>query len=161
VDVLETDERQARRAAKLLRLTFYPLAALLIAVLLLGRGDDAVGKAVSTKLGATTQGREFRLGVDAEGRPSRFSTQITALCPNDTTIGMPWDPDSQDGIPFRRERDRLHVAESGDGWKLSLDGTAGAGGGLRGTLSLVVHITPKRGAPYDCTSPHVRFFAGA
>ena len=161
MDVLETDERQAHRAAKLLRLAFYPLAALLIAVLLLGRGDDAAGKAVSTKLGATTQGREFKLGLDAKGRPAAFATEIIALCPNHTTVGMPGDPDAQDGVAVERDGDRLRVKESGDGWALTLDGTVREGGALRGTLSLVVHIRPKRGASYDCTSPHVRFFAGA
>jgi hypothetical protein len=161
VDVLETDERQARRAAKLLRLVFYPLAALLLAVLLLGRGDDAAGKPVTTKRGVTTQGREFTLGVDSHGRPSAFSTKLLAICPNGSMIGMTWDPSVADGVPFTRDGDSLRVQESGDGWKLSLDGTVAKDGSTRGHVSLIVHITPKSKPAFDCTSPHVRFFAGA
>jgi hypothetical protein len=133
----------------------------LAAVLLLGRGDDRPGKPVTTKRGVTTQGREFKLGVDSHGRPSAFATQIVSLCPNGNMIGMPWDPSASDGVPFRRDGDKLHVEETGDGWKLALDGTVAKDGSTRGDVSLIVHITPKSKPAYDCRSPHVRFFAGA
>jgi hypothetical protein len=144
-----------------LRLSILPLVAVLALVLFLGHGDDAAGKPVTTKRGVTTQGREFKLGVDSHGRPSAFSTQIVALCANGNTIGMPWDPSVAGGVPFARDGDELHVEETGDGWKLSLDGTVAQDGSTRGTVSLVVHITPKSKPAYDCRSPHVRFFAGA
>ena len=150
----------APRAARLLRFALYPLAALLVAALLLGR-DEAAGKPVTTKFGTTTQGREFRLGLDKKGRPAKFSTWIIASCPTGRTIGMPWDPADGDPVRFKRDGDRLHVQESGDGWKLQLDGTMDDRGGIRGTVSLVVHVTPKTKPAYDCTSPHVRVFAGA
>jgi hypothetical protein len=161
-EALEHDyARQARRMQNALRLSILPLAAVLALVLLLGRGDDAAGKPVTTKRGVTTQGREFKLGVDSKGRPSAFSTQIVALCPNGNMVGMPWDPSAADGIPFDRKGDKLHVHESGDGWKLALDGTVAKDGSTRGTVSLAVHITPKSKPAFDCKSPHVRFFAGS
>jgi hypothetical protein len=160
-DRTEEYARQARRMQTAMRLAIVPLVAVLAAILFLGRGDDAVGKPVTTKLGVTTQGRQFKLGLDSKGHPSAFATQLVALCPNGNMIGMPWDPAAVDGVRFARDGDRLHVQETGDGWKLSLDGTAAEGGSMRGSLSLVVHIAPKSKPAYDCTSPHVRFSAGA
>lgn len=153
--------RQARRMQTALRLAILPLVLILALVLFAERGDGAPGKPVTTKRGVTTQGRAFTLGVDSHGRPAAFSTQLVALCPNGNIITMPWDPSAADGVPFERDGDKLHVAESGQGWKLSLDGTVAKGGSTRGTVSLVVHITPKSKPAYDCTSPHVRFFAGS
>ena len=153
--------RQARRMQNALRLAIFPLVLVLVAVLLLDRGGDEPGKPVTTKRGVTTQGREFKLGVDSHGRPAAFSTQLVALCPNGNMIGMPWDPAAAEGVPFERHGDKLHVGETGDGWKLALDGTVAKDGSTRGTASLIVHITPKSKPAYDCTSPHVRFFAGS
>src|SRR5215208_2147198 len=65
------------RGLRIARLALLPLVVVLAAVLLLGRGD-AAGKTVTTKLGVTTQGREFRLGLDSDGRVSRFSTALSA-----------------------------------------------------------------------------------
>jgi hypothetical protein len=156
----EATTSQLPRGLRLARLSIVPLAAILVAVLLLGRGE-AVGKPVASKLGTTTQGREFRLGLDAKGLAAAFSTEIAAVCPNRNVISMPWDPTDGEDTRFHRHGDELRVQESGDGWKLALDGRSTGGGGIRGTLSLTVHITPEKGAPYDCASPHVRFFAGA
>ena len=153
------DARRARRVARIVRLAFYPLAALLAAVLLLGR-DEAAGKPVTTKYGATTQGRAFELGLDADGRPGAFSTEVSASCPDGTQIAMPWDPSDGDPVPFERDGDRLRVAERGDGWELALDARVGERGGLRGTVSLVVHVKPERRAAFECRSPGVRFSAG-
>jgi hypothetical protein len=153
--------RQARRIQLAMRLSILPLAAVLAAVLFLGHGDDAVGKPVSTKLGVTTQGRQFKLGLDSNGRPAAFSTQLVALCANGNMISMPWDPAAADGVKFARNGDKLHVQETGDGWKLALDGTVAEDGSMRGNVSLLVHITPKSKPAYDCTSPHVRFTAGS
>src|SRR4051794_11640946 len=143
-----------------LRLSILPLAAVLALVLFLGRGDDAAGKPVTTKRGVTTQGREFKLGVDSHGRPSAFSTQLLAICPDGSMISMTWDPSVAGGVPFTRDGDNLRVKESGDGWKLSLDGTVAKDRSTRGNVSLIVHVTPKTKPAYDCRSPHVRFFAG-
>jgi hypothetical protein len=160
LDQQEIYARQARRMQTALRLTIVPLVAVLALVLFLGRGGDAAGKPVTTKHGVTTQGREFKLGVDAHGRPSAFSTQLVALCPNGNQIGMPWDPSVAEGVRFQRDGDKLHVQESGQGWKLALDGTVAEDGSTRGNVSLVVHVTPKTKPAFDCSSPHVRFFAG-
>jgi hypothetical protein len=160
VESLDLQQRRARRAARIVRFAFYPLVVALAAVLLLGR-DHAAGKPVTTKLGATTQGREFKLGLDKKGRPAAFDTALLAICPSGRTIGMPWSPTDGDPVRFERDGDRVRVQESGDGWKLALDGRMTDGGGLRGAVSLVVHVTPKTKPAYDCASPHVRFFAGA
>lgn len=135
------------------------LALVLVAVLWIGR-DDTPGAPVKTKLGTTTQGRAFKLGLDAKDRPSAFSTDVAAICPSGTTISMPWDPSVRDGIRFERRGDRLHVAERDTGYELAMDGRVAGDGGLRGTLLLVVHVRPKTKPAFDCTSPHVRFFAG-
>ncbi len=152
--------RRLRRATRIVRLAIYPLAAVLIAVLLLGR-EQAVGKPVTTKYGATTQGRQFKLGLDSGGRPAAFDTSIGAVCPRGSLIEMPWSLGRDDNVDFERDGDRLRVHEHGDGWKLALDARMSENGGLRGKLSLVVRIKPKRGTAYDCSSPHVTFTAGA
>lgn len=153
--------RQAQRMQTALRLSIVPLVLVLAAALWFGRGDDAPGKPVTTKLGTTTQGREFRLGLDAHGHPSAFSTQLVARCPGGHLITMPWAPTAASGVRFDRDGDKLHVGEHGEGWKLALDGTVAKDGSARGTLSLIVHVTPKTKPAFDCASPHVRFFAGA
>jgi hypothetical protein len=153
--------RQAQRMQTVLRLLVVPLVLVLAVALWLGRGDDAPGKPVTTKLGVTTQGREFRLGLDAHGRPSMFSTQLVASCPNGHLITMPWTPTAASGVPFERDGDELRVGEQGKGWKLALDATVAKDGSARGTVSLIVHVTPRTKPAFDCTSPHVRFFAGA
>jgi hypothetical protein len=160
VESLEVESHPAHRVASILRLALLLLVAAVAAVLVLGR-DHAAGKPVTTKLGATTQGREFKLGLDKDGRPAAFDTELLALCPTGRTIGMPWNPSDGDPVRFAWNGDRVHVQESGDGWKLALDGRKTPGGGLRGDISLVVHVTPKTKPAYDCTSPHVKFFAGA
>lgn len=147
-------------ATRIFRVVLFTVAAVLAAVLWLGR-DHAAGKPVTTKLGATTQGREFKLGLDAKGRPAAFDTTLLAMCPTGRQIGMPWNPSDGDPVHFKWSGDRVHVAESGDGWRLALDGTKTPAGGLRGGISLVVHVTPKTKPAYDCTSPNVRFFAGS
>jgi hypothetical protein len=161
VDGLETEAvaPAVPRGLRLARLALIPLVAALAAILLLGRGE-AAGKTVTTKLGVTTQGRQFKLGLDAKGRPGTFSTELTALCPTGTQISLPWDPSDGDPVPFDRDGDRLHVQERGDGWELELDGRTTESGGMRGTLSLVMHITPSKRPAFDCRSPHVRFSAG-
>src|SRR3954452_303196 len=143
-----------------LRLSILPLAAVLAAVLVLGRGDDAAGKPVTTKRGVTTQGRELKLGLDSHGRPSAFATQLVALRPNGRAIGMPWGSSPSDGVPFERDGDKLHVAQTGNGWEAPLDGTV-TDGGLRGALARIVHTRPKTKPSFDCKSPHVHFFADA
>jgi len=151
--------RRARRAARIARLVFYPLAAVVAAVLLLGR-EEAAGKPVTTKYGATAQGRQFELGLDGKGRPAAFATSVGAICPRGSLIEMPWALGPDDAVPFERDGDRLRVREQGDGWKLALDASVGERGGLRGTVSLVVRITPKRAPAYDCASERIAFSAG-
>ena len=159
MESLEVQQRRAHRAAHILRFTLLLLAAAAAAVLVLGR-DHAAGKPVTTKLGATTQGRAFKLGLDKDGRPAAFDTELVAVCPNGHQIGMPWNPADGDPLRFRWDGDRVRIEESGDGWKLALDGRKTPGGGLRGSVSLVIHVTPRSKPAYDCASPHVKFFAG-
>jgi hypothetical protein len=143
-----------------IRVPLLLLLAAVLAAVLIGRGGGP-GEPVATKFGATTQGREFKLGLDEDGRPAAFATSIGAICPRGTLIEMPWDLGPGDNVPFQRRGDRLRVRERGDGWRLSLDGRVGERGGLRGRLELVVRVKPERGAAYDCTSPGVTFRAGA
>jgi hypothetical protein len=157
--ITEADERRARRAGRWVRLAFYPAAAVLAAVLLLGR-DQAAGAPVTTKFGSTNQGRQFELGLDEKGRVATFDTHVIATCPSGRQVAMPWDPVDGDPVPFERDGDRLRVTESGDGWKLGLDARSTGKGGLRGKLTLVVHVRPKTRAPFDCTARGVTFFAG-
>jgi hypothetical protein len=151
-----SDVQQAHRAARRLRFALYPLAAVLLAMLLIGR-DQAAGSPVTTKYGATTQGRRFELGLDAKGRPAAFDTELVALCPTGRLITMPWSPVDGDDVRFRRDGDRLRATERGDGWELGLDARSDGGGVLHGTLSLIVHVRPETRAPFDCRSRNVRF----
>jgi hypothetical protein len=150
------------RGLRAARVAILPLvlALALVAVLLLGR-DDAAGKPVTTKLGTTTQGREFKLGVDSHGRVAAFSTQVAALCPTGRFVEVPWDPTDGDPAPFERDGDRVRVREVGEDYELELDGTVDSRGGMRGRMSLVVHVTPRTKPAYDCRSKNLRFFAGA
>ena len=158
---MEETSAEIPRGVRAARLAIVPLLALLAgAVLLVGRGD-AAGEPVSTKLGATTQGREFELGVDAKGRPAAFSTALAALCPTGRFVEVPWDPTDGDPVPFERDGDRVRVREEGEDYELELDGTVDEKGGMRGRMSLVVHVTPRTKPAYDCTSRNLRFFAGA
>jgi hypothetical protein len=157
--ITDADERNARRAGRWLRFAFYPLAAVLAAVLLLGR-DEAAGAPVTTKFGSTNQGRQFEVGLDKKGRVATFDTDVVATCPSGHRIAMPWNPIDGDPVRFERDGDRLRVAERGDGWALGLDARSTGKGGLRGKLTLVVHVKPKTRAPFDCTAPGVTFSAG-
>src|SRR5215207_6947476 len=143
-----------------MRFAFYPLAAVLAAVLLLGR-DQAAGAPVSTKLGTTTQGRQFELSLDKDGKITAFKTLVTATCPNGHKLTLPWDPADGDPVRFAHDGDRVRVAERGEGWRLGLDARGTKRGGLRGTLSLVIHVTPETRPAYDCTATGVRFLAGS
>jgi hypothetical protein len=138
------------------------LAAILVvvSVVSLSRLDTGPGTPVATKHGVTSQGRAFELKVDDHGAPVAFDTELSAICPSGRMIAMPWSPVDGDGVRFERDGGRLRVSESGDGWRLELDGKAGDGS-LRGTAQLVVHVRPKTRAPYDCRSPKVRVSAGA
>lgn len=151
---------QAPPGFLLLRFAFIALLALVLAAVLWIQRDDTAGKAVTTKYGVTSQGREFKLGIDADGRTSTFATELAATCPTGTTIAMPWDPTDRDPVAFERHGDRLHVAERGEGWAFRLDARVGERGGLRGTVRLDMHLTPKGRAPVDCTSKDVRFSSG-
>jgi hypothetical protein len=122
--------------------------------------DRGPGKPVATKYGATSQGRAFFVKLDADDRPVAFETSLGALCPTGRMVEMPWAPVDGDGVHFQRRGDRLHLAEHGDGWRQEIDAEVGAGGRLRGTMTLVVHVTPKTRAAFDCRSPKVRFSAG-
>jgi hypothetical protein len=151
---------KAPPAFLLLRFGFIALLALgLVAVLWMQR-DTTAGKVVTTKYGVTTQGRQFKLGIDGKGRTGSFATEVAAICPTGTTIAMPWDPTDGDPAPFERHGDRLHVAERGDGWALRLDARVNEHGGLRGTVRLDMHLTPKGHAPVDCSSKDIGFSAG-
>ena len=157
--IAEPDERdweQANRFAKWMRLAIVPLVLVLAAILLLGRGDAVAGKPVKTKYGATSQGREFQLRLDAKGRPASFSTELVAACPSGRLVSMPWDSVDGDGVRFVRDGDRLRVSERGKLWKLGLDARR-EGGVLRGTLELVVHVRPETRDPFDCVSKGLRF----
>jgi hypothetical protein len=157
--ITDADERRARRAGRWVRLAFYPLAAVTAAALLLGR-DEAAGAPVTTKFGATDQGRQFELDLDEDGRVAAFDTNVVATCPSGRQIVMQWDPGDGDPVRFERDGDRLRVAERGDGWALGLDARRTGAAGLRGTLTLVVHVKPKTRAPFDCAARDVSFFAG-
>ena len=76
-------------------------------------------------------------------------------------IGMPWNPAAATGSASSADGDRLHVQESGDGWKLVLDGRDLAGGPSRAHCRSSCTMKPKTKPAYDCTSPHVTFSAGA
>jgi len=154
------DWEQANRLAKWMRFAIVPLVLVLAAILLLGRGDAVAGKPVKTKYGATSQGREFQLRLDEKGRPASFSTELVAACPSGRLVSMPWDSVDGDGVRFARDGDRLRVAERGKLWKLGLDARSTGKGGLRGKLTLVVHVRPETRAPFDCTARGVTFFAG-
>ena len=139
------------------------LAAILVvvSVVSLSRLETGPGKPVATKYGATSQGQRFAVRIDDGGRPVAFDTSLSAVCPDGRMVPMPWSPKDGDAVHFRRDGDRLTVAEWGDGWRQELDATVAKGGSLRGTMSLVVHVRPKTRAPYDCRSPKVRVSAGA
>ena len=144
----------------LARLSVLALVAVAATAALAIGSDRGPGKPVATKYGVTSQGRAFDLKVDDEGRPVAFSTELAALCPSGRMVSMPWAPKDADGVPFHRSGDALRVSEHSDLWTLKLDGTAAKDGALRGTMTLVVHVEPKTRAPFDCTSPRVRFSAG-
>ena len=150
------DWEQANRLAKWMRLAIVPLVAVLAAILLFGRGDAVAGKPVKTKYGATTQGREFQLRLDAKGRPASFSTELVAACPTGRQVSMPWDSVDGDGVRFVRDGDRLRVTERGELWRLGLDARR-EGGVMRGTLELVVHVRPRTREPFDCVSKGLKF----
>jgi hypothetical protein len=135
------------------------VAVVATAALAIGSGRGP-GKPVATKHGVTSQGRAFELKLDVHGQPVAFSTELAALCPSGRMISMPWAPKDAEGVPFRRSGDALRVSERSDLWALKLDGTVAKDGALRGTMTLVVHVEPKTRAPFDCTSPRVRFSAG-
>ena len=135
------------------------LLAVVGAAVTLGRGGGP-GEPVATKYGVTSQGRAFELKLDGDAQPVAFDTEIAAMCPSRRMVSMPWSADAADGVPFRSSGGKLHVAERGDTYELSLDATVAKDGALRGTMSLVLHVEPKTRAPFDCTSPRVRFSAG-
>lgn len=140
------------------RLSLVSLLIVVVAAVWIGRGGGP-GEPVATKYGATSQGRQFELRVDAEGVPVAFATSLSALCPSGRMVEMPWMPVDGDGVRFERRGDRLHLAEHGDGWRQELDAKV-AGGRVTGTMTLVVHVRPKTRAPFDCRSPKVRFSVG-
>jgi hypothetical protein len=160
MDVEDAPVTEAPPGFLLLRFGFIALLGLVLVAVLWTQRDTTAGKAVTTKYGVTAQGREFKLGIDAKGRTSTFATEVAAICPTGTTISMPWDPTDGDPAPFERHGDRLHVAERGDGWALRLDARVNERGGLRGTVRLDMHLTPKGRSPIDCSSKDVRFSAG-
>jgi hypothetical protein len=139
------------------------LAAILVvvSVVSLSRLESGPGAPVATKHGVTSQGRTFAVKVDDRGRPVAFDTELAALCPNGRMISMPWSPVDGDAVRFAHAGNATRVAEKGDGWELSLDARRSAGGTLRGTMELVVHVRPKSAAAFDCASPKVRVSAGA
>jgi hypothetical protein len=144
-----------------LRLAIVPLAAVLVAVLLMATGDKPAGKPVKTKHGSTTQGLAFELGVDDDGRPAAFKTTVVARCPSGRTVAMPWDSADGDGVRFRSDDDRLRVSERGELWELELDGRFDEQGTLRGSLRVLVRVKPKTKPAFDCVSKDVRFTARA
>ena len=74
---------------------------------------------------------------------------------------MPWDSADGDGVRFRRDGDRLRVAERSELWELELDARFEEDGTLRGTMDVVVRVKPKAQAAFDCVSKDVRFAARA
>lgn len=142
-----------------LRLSILPLAAMLIAVLLLGARDSVAGEPVRTLHGTTTQGLAFELGVDDEDRASAFSTTLVARCPSGRTLSMPWDSADGDGVRFRRDGDRLRVVERSELWELELDGRFDGEGSILGSLRVLVRVKPKTKPAFDCVSEDVRFSA--
>ena len=142
-----------------LRLAILPLAVALVAVLLLSTHDEAAGKPVEKRHGTTTQGLAFELGVDADGRPSTFSTTLVARCPSGRSISLPWDAADGDGVRFRRDGDRLRVAERSELWELGLDGRFDGKGAVSGSLRVVVRVEPKTKPAFACVSKGVRFTA--
>jgi len=142
-----------------MRLAILPLAAALVAVLLLSSHDEAAGKPVEKRHGITSQGLAFELGVDAKGRPSTFSTTLAARCPSGRTVSLPWDSVDGDGVRFRRDGDRLRVAERGELWELELDGRFDDKGAISGSLRVVVRVKPKTKPAFACASKNVRFTA--
>ena len=135
------------------------LAVVVTAAVAFGHGRGP-GKPVATKYGVTSQGRTFELKLDDDAQPVAFSTELAAICPSGRMASMPWSPSEADGVTFHRAGDKLTVAERGELWALTLDGTVAKDGAVRGTMSLVVHVKPKTRAPYDCASPRVRVSAG-
>ena len=154
----EATEETARHPLWL-RLSILPLAAMLVAVLLLGARDSVAGEPVRTLHGTTTQGLAFELGVDDEGRASAFSTSLVARCPSGRTLTMPWDSADGDGVRFRRDDERLRVAERSELWELELDGRFDGEGTVRGSLRVLVRVKPKTKPAFDCASKDVRFSA--
>ena len=142
-----------------MRLAILPLAAALVAVLLLSSHDEAAGKPVEKRYGITTQGHPFELAVDAEGRASTFSTSVVARCPSGHAVTMPWDSADGDGVRFRRDGDRLRVAERSKLWELELDGRFDDKGAVSGSLRVVVRVKPKTKPAFSCASKNVRFTA--
>ena len=142
-----------------LRIAILPLAAVLVAVLVLSARDEAAGKPVEKRHGTTTQGLAFELGVDADGRPSTFSTTLVARCPSGRSISLPWDAADGDGVRFRRDGDRLRVAERSKLWELELDGRFDEKGAVSGSLRVVVRVKPKTKPAFSCVSKNVRFTA--
>jgi hypothetical protein len=143
-----------------LRISVLAAVFVVVTVVSLSRLDQGPGKPVATKHGVTSQGRTFELRVDADGDAVAFDTALAALCPSGRTISMPWSPVDGEAVHFRRDGDRLRVAEWGDGWRLDLDAAESGDGALRGTMQLVVHVRPKTQAAFDCRSPKVRVSAG-
>ena len=135
------------------------LAVVVSAAVAVGHGRGP-GKPVATKYGVTSQGRAFELELDDDAEPVAFSTELAAMCQSGRMVAMPWAPEARDGVAFRRAGGKLHVAERGDTYELSLDATVAKDGALRGTMELVVHVRPQTRAAYDCVSPKVRFSAG-
>jgi hypothetical protein len=152
----EHDWEQANRLAKWMRLAIVPLVLVLAAILLLGRGDAVAGKPVKTESGETSQGRGFQLRLDADGRPTSFSTELVATCPSGRQVVMPWLSDDGDGVRFRRDGDRLRVDERAALWQLGLDARR-EGGVLKGTLDVVVRVRPKTKDPFDCVAKGIAF----
>ena len=157
----EATEQQPPKRLLWLRLAILPLVAVLVAVLALSAPDQTAGKPVETRHGSTTQGLGFALGVDKEGRASAFTTTVVVHCPSGHELSMPWDSADGDGVRFRRDGDRLRVAERSELWELELDGRFDDDGTIRGTLGAVVRVKPKTKAPFDCVSKDVRFTARA
>jgi hypothetical protein len=143
-----------------IRISVLASILVVVSVVSLSRLDSGPAKPVATKYGVTSQGRAFALKVDDHGAPVAFDTELSAICPSGRMIAMPWSPVDGDAVHFERGGGRLRVSESGDGWRLDLDGRTGDGS-LRGTAQLVVHVRPKTRSPYDCRSPKVRVSAGA